>query len=213
MKRAIIFANGSMTVPPPIIDELDASDLIIAADGGTRHCKALGIKPNVIVGDFDSLGHDEVSTYESQGVEMIKFPRDKNETDLELALQYASTQAVSQVFILAALGNRWDMTVANILLAANSKFSHMAILLLDGMQELSILQGKGQFDIDDKKGAILSLIPIGSDALGVTTHGLEYPLSDESLFFSSPRGVSNVILDNHAYVRIKQGSLLVCISR
>jgi thiamine pyrophosphokinase len=211
MKRAFIFANGRMEAPPPILKGINPSDLIIAADGGTRHCKSLDLKPNVIIGDLDSLDSGDITTYQQAGVEIIQHPSHKDETDLELALQLAMEYEITQVYIIGGLGARWDMTFANVLLAAHPMFSQLAIRLQDGSQELVILRGKGQIKIDGKPGIPISLIPIAGDALGITTYGLEYPLSNETLYFGSPRGVSNSIQSDHAQVIITEGILLICL--
>jgi thiamine pyrophosphokinase len=200
-----------MEVPPPIVKEIDPSDLIIAADGGIHHCKLLGITPNIIIGDFDSLDPTNVTIYQEAGVEIIQFQTHKDETDLELALQLPLKYEVTQVFVIGALGNRWDMTFANVLLAAHPEFSQLTIHLLDGSQELAILRGAGQIDIAGKPGSIISLIPIAGNAHGITTYGLEYPLNDETLYFGSSRGVSNVFLHAHAKVIIREGVLLICL--
>lgn len=212
MKRAIIFANGRMDVPPPIVEDIHPDDLVIAADGGTYHCKSLGITPNVIIGDFDSLGTTDIRPYREAGIEIKQYPTHKDETDLELALLSASNHNATHVYIIGALGNRWDMTISNILLAVHIKFSHLAIRLLDGLDELVILRGEGQLDINNRPADTLSLIPVGGDAHGITTHGLVYPLADETLYFGSSRGVSNIILSDQARVMIKTGILLITIS-
>jgi thiamine pyrophosphokinase len=211
MNRAIIFANGRMASPPAITNIINDSDLIIAADGGTQHCVSLGITPHVIIGDLDSLDSIDLNSYKQAGVEIIQYPSHKDETDLELALRLTLNKGLTQVYIIGALGARWDMTIANVLLPAHPQFSCLNIHLLDGSQELSILRGKGQLDIDRKSGYRISLIPIAGDALGITTHGLEYPLNNETLFFGTSRGVSNVIHDDHANVTIIEGILLICL--
>lgn len=212
MPRAIIFANGRLEDPPPIVREISPSDLVIAADGGTLHCKLLGITPNVIIGDFDSLDSKDITMYQQAGVRFIQYPTHKDETDLELALQLTLKHKITNVFIIGALGARWDMTITNVLLAAQPAFSQLAISLLDGSQELVILRGKDQIDISGKPGSIISLIPIAGDAHGITTLGLEYPLNDETLYFGTSRGVSNVFLQNHAQVIIREGILLICFT-
>jgi thiamine pyrophosphokinase len=213
MRRAIIFANGQMEALPPAISELFPGDVIIAANGGTLHCKKLGIMPEVIIGDFDSLATEDITSFRAAGVELIQYSSHKDETDLELALQLALDRNLNRVFILGAMGARWDMTIANVLLAAQDKFSAMDIRLLDGSQELSILRGEGKVDIQGRQGDSLSLIPIHGDAIGVSTYGLEYSLKDEKLYFGSPRGVSNVILADHAQLSIREGVLLVCLMK
>ena len=208
MKRAIIFANGEMDNPPEIIKHLQPEDLIIAADGGSRHCKILGITPSVIIGDFDSLDEHQLASYTQAGVVIRQYPSHKNETDLELALYYAMQQECLEVYILGALGARWDMTVANILLLAHPAFSSMRIHLLEGPQELILLRGNGTYEIHGRPGDSLSLIPLAGDAKGITTRGLEYPLKDETLAFGSSRGVSNVFIDDHVQINVGDGILL-----
>ncbi len=212
MKRAIIFANGRMEYLPNIVSDRQPSDLIIAADGGTHHCKSLGITPNFIIGDFDSLDPIEVNTYQQAGVKIFQYPIHKDETDLELVLQFAMKQEVSEVYIIGALGERWDMTVANIMLMAHPMFSRLKIRLQDGSQELVLLRGEDQIEIHGQPGYQLSLIPLAGDALGVTTHGLEYPLNDETLYFGATRGVSNVFLHAHAQVIVREGVLLCIVN-
>jgi thiamine pyrophosphokinase len=202
-----------MDGPPEIVKSLQSSDLIIAADGGTHHCESLGITPNVIIGDFDSLDSTKVSVFKHIGVEIIQYPIHKDETDLELALQFTLMQDVTEVFIIGALGARWDMTVANILLIAHPKFSSLKIRLLDGSQELLLLREGEQIDIQGRPGYQISLIPIAGDARGITTHGLEYPLNDEILYFGSSRGISNTFLQDHAWIVVREGILLCIINR
>ncbi len=211
MKRVIIFANGRMGTPPSVLAELQNTDLVIAVDGGTHLCISLGITPQLIIGDFDSLEPLDVAHYQSLGVETIQYPTHKDDTDLELALTWASEHDADQVYIIGGLGARPDMTFSNVMLAAHSKFSHLSIRFVDGKQTLAIVRGKTQFTIDDREGDLLSLIPISGDVHGITTYGLEYPLSNETLFFGSSRGVSNVVLDAHAWVSIENGILLCCI--
>ncbi len=211
MKRAIVFANGRVETTPPIIREICSSDLIIAADGGAEHCKRLGILPNLIIGDLDSMDEKTITVYREAGVEIIRHPRRKDETDLELALKIAVQRSISQVYIIGGLGIRWDMTFANVLLAAHPAYPRLSIRFLDGSQELVVLSGTNRLDMDDRRGNTVSLIPLGGDVLGVTTEGLEYSLKDEILYFGSPRGVSNVIAEAHAQVRMRAGTLLCCL--
>jgi thiamine pyrophosphokinase len=211
MKRAVIFANGRMEAPPPFIKDLHESDLIIAADGGTQHCKSLGITPNVIIGDLDSIDAKELAIYQKAGVKIIQHPSHKDETDLELALLLTVKYEILQVYVIGALGARWDMTIANVLLLANPKFSRLSIHLLDGSQELIILRGKHQLKIKGKPGALISLIPIMGDVLGITTQGLEYALNNETLYFGATRGVSNVFANDYAELTVTDGILLICL--
>ena len=208
--RAVIFANGVLNNSQNIYDIILPDDLIIAADGGTTHCRTLGIKPSVVVGDLDSLNSDYLKSLQTSGTEIILYPVNKDQTDLELAIRKAIDLGSDEIFVLGALGARWDMTIANLLLPAAREFSKVKIRLIDGHQEIILLRGEGELTFKGKKGDILSLIPFGNDAYGVTLRGLEYPLEADVLKFGATRGISNVLIDDTATVHIEKG-LLLCI--
>ncbi|MBU4258046.1 MAG: thiamine diphosphokinase [Desulfobacteraceae bacterium] len=193
-----------------IHDIILPEDLIIAADGGTTHCQALGIKPSFVVGDLDSLNPDYLDFLQAWGTEIISYPANKDLTDLELSIRKAIELGCDEILVLGALGARWDMTIANLLLPALSDFSKVTIRLIDGHQEVILLRGKGELTFKGKKGDILSLVPVGEDAEGVALQGLEYPLEDDVLKFAATRGISNVLLEDTATVYLKKG-LLLCI--
>jgi thiamine pyrophosphokinase len=211
MKQAIIFANGKMEKPEFLSSYLDSSTLIIAADGGIYNCISLGIRPNVIIGDLDSIMDEDLSIYREAGTEIIEYPKHKDETDLELAIQYALKIKVTDLLIIGGLGARWDMSIANILIIAHPMFADLRIRLLDGHQEIRLLRAGDPTIIHGQPGETISLIPIAGDVLGITTTGLEYPLNDETLQFGTARGVSNVFILEQVHISIKQG-LLCCIS-
>ncbi len=213
MKRSIIVANGWIEPSQILRSELRSVPFVIAADGGTHYCKELGIQPNVIIGDLDSLEQDEVRSYREAGVEIIQHPTHKDETDLELALHYALSLGITEVTILGALGKRWDMTIANLLLAAHPTFNQISIKMIDGDQEVILLPPKKKTTIPGTPGETLSLIPIRGDATKISTQGLEYPLSNEILKFGTARGVSNVFTTNRAEIFYREGLLLCIISK
>lgn len=208
--RIVIFANGVLNNLQDVHDIILPDDLIIAADGGMTHCRALGIKPSIVIGDLDSLDPDYLKFLQTSGTEIISYPINKDQTDLELALHKAFDIGSDEIFVLGALGARWDMTIANLLLPASPEFSKVTIRLIDGHQEIILLRGKGELTFNGKKGDMLSLIPLGQDAYGVTLRGLKYPLEDDVLKFGATRGISNVLIDDTATVYLKKG-LLFCI--
>ncbi len=105
MKRGIIFANGRMEAVPAFIKDIREFDLIMAADGGTQHCKSLGIMPHVIIGDLDSIEIDDLAIYQQAGVKIMQHPSHKDETDLELALSLASSDWPERVRVMNALAD------------------------------------------------------------------------------------------------------------
>jgi thiamine pyrophosphokinase len=203
--RAVIFANGQLTRPIP----LQPTDLVIAADGGTHHCLGLGIRPQVVIGDLDSVREDELEALSASGTEIITYPERKDFTDLELALLEAQKRGADQVLILAALGRRWDQSLANILLPAT--LPGLDISLMDDQQEIHFIRSGKTLEITGQPGDTVSLIPLNGNAGGITTHGLEYPLYQDMLQFGSTRGISNVMLGNQASVKLSAGLLLCAV--
>lgn len=200
--RAVLIANGWMTQPV----ELLPGDVLIAADGGARHCLAFGLSPAYVVGDMDSLDDKELALLKSQGCQFIRYPSRKDYTDLELAMKQALELGASEILVLAALGARWDQTLANLLLPAALAPAHIRII--DGNQEIAYLHGGESISIQGRPGDTVSLIPLAGNACGITTQGLEYSLNQEDLVFGSSRGISNVMLGVEATIDLKEGLLL-----
>ncbi|MEE8391328.1 MAG: thiamine diphosphokinase [Anaerolineae bacterium] len=206
--RTIIFANGEFPDPTSVQDLLRPGDLVIAADGGTQHALAAGVTPDVVIGDLDSLSPEEQTRVRATGSQIIRFSPRKDETDLELALQYAAREGATEIIILAALGGRLDQTVANLLLLAMPELSGIDVRVVEGAQTAFLIQDQAL--IEGRPGDTLSLIPLGGDAVGVTTEGLEWPLRQDTLRFGLARGVSNMLTAEQARVRVRQG-LLLCV--
>jgi thiamine pyrophosphokinase len=217
--RAVIFANGLLSQPTPLpgddligylAGEKVEGQIVIAADGGAYHCRQLGITPDVVIGDFDSLDEAELVAVEKDGAQLIRYPARKDYTDLELALRYAIERGAQEILVLGALGRRWDQSLANLLLPAADSLASAKITLLDWPQEIRLVRPESIMEIHGHPGDTVSLIPLGNKPLGITTQGLEYPLNNESLEFGGTRGISNVLLGETASVTLKEG-LLLCV--
>jgi thiamine pyrophosphokinase len=208
--QAIIFANGDFVPPPDLAERLASADLVIAADGGSRHCFALNLRAHVLIGDLDSIEPSVLADWEARGVRVMRHPVEKNQTDLELALIYAREAGATQIAVLGGLGKRWDHSIANLLLLANPQFNVLDIVFIHGDQDLFVIKGKQR--LLARLGYRVSLLPLSGDVKGVTTGGLKYPLTSESLLFGSSRGVSNVVINDDPQVEAQDGMLLCVIS-
>jgi thiamine pyrophosphokinase len=206
--RAIIFANGELANSQEARSLLQPDTLVIAADGGTRHVLAAGVTPDIVIGDLDSLSPETLVRMKAAGVQIVRFSPRKDETDLELALLHAARSGATEITILAALGGRLDQTLANVLLLALPELRGIDARIVEGAQQAFLIQGEAA--IEGQPGDTVSLIPMGGDAEGVTTDGLEWPLDEDVLRFGPARGVSNVLTAPQARVRVRRGSLL-CI--
>ena len=112
----VIFANGNLHHPELVRATIRPDDLIIAADGGGNHLIKAGLIPEVIIGDCDSISPTVLDTLVKAGANLLRYPIDKDQTDLELALDYAINQGCQEIHIYGALGTRWDQSLANLLL-------------------------------------------------------------------------------------------------
>lgn len=205
MKRMLIFANGELPRLESAHSLLKPDDFIICADGGTRHALALGLIPNVIIGDMDSLP----DTFQSSAFkgEFIQVSADKNETDLELALKYALAFHPEEILVIAALGGRLDQTLGNISLISDLRHSTFDLRLADGVEEIFFC--RDQAHVKGGSGDIVSLIPWGGEVSGVETENLKWPLRKETLYPYKTRGISNEMLGDEASIKISSGLLLI----
>ncbi len=207
---ALILANGELGDLAVIRNRLAALTpaVVIAADGGARHALDLRLHLDALVGDLDSISPDQAARFAEDGIQLIRRSAEKDETDLELALLHAFEGGANEAIVLGAAGGRLDMTVANVLLLLHPSLVRRRVSLWVGSQTAYLLHPPGGA-IGGEAGDTVSLIPWGGDARGVTTHGLSFPLDDETLTSGPARGVSNRITTPPAGVDLASGALLV----
>jgi thiamine pyrophosphokinase len=206
--RAVVVAHGD----PDPADRTHClrADLVVAADGGALICERWGIVPHVVVGDMDSLGREGVERLRARGARIEAYPREKDETDLELAIEAARKAGADEIVLVAAFGGkRLDHEIANVLLlAAGSRMSAVR-----GGTVMRVIRDGERVSLDGEPGDLVSLVPLADDVQGVRTDGLRYPLRDEPLRFARARGVSNEIVERPAAVGVARGALLVVTTR
>ncbi len=203
----VIVASAPELDIAPYQEHIRAADLLIAADGGALPLLRAGIVPHVAIGDMDSIDATSLAELETYGIALRRFPREKDETDLELALLYAAAAGATAIDILGALGGRWDHTLANVALLALPELRERRTRLLADRQTLFLVRDAAM--LEGQAGDTVSLLPLAGDAHGVTTKGLRYPLDDATLSYERARGVSNVLLAPPGYVSLRAGLLLV----
>ena len=211
MQRIIIFANGDLPDINKARSILKDDDYIICADGGTRHASVLDLKPDLVIGDMDSTDKLHLKKLRSDGVPLELFPRDKNETDLELAINHASGLNPKEIVIVAALGGRIDQTLANIALLSDVQRSTFNLRLDDGVDEIFIC--RNQVEVHGRSGDIVSLIPWGGAVAGIHTENLRWSLNNETLYPEKTRGISNEMTTDVAEIKISAGLLLIVHTR
>lgn len=205
-KRALLFANGLLEQADWLKNYMLPGDFLVAVDGGYQHLKRLGLSPNLIIGDLDSLSQQDQEEIRLEGIEIHQFPPAKDQTDLELALETAAQRGFQSIRVMAALGGRLDQLLANIFLLTHPKLMGMDVRIENGAEEAFLIRESGT--IEGQAGDTVSLLPLGLTAHGVTTQGLAYPLHGERLFSHHSRGISNVLLESTARVSLQSGTLL-----
>lgn len=207
--RALIFSNGKPRKGVMVNRALSDSNgaQVIAADGGARIAWRYGHKPDVVIGDMDSLSEKELNRLESDGAELIRYPSEKDETDLELALVYAAEHDAEWIRIIGAIGGRFDQMLANVYLLSLPELENCDLAMVARNQIIRLFR-PGIHHIEGKPDDTLSLIPISGDVIGITSEGLQYPLRDEILVFGPARGISNVMLTDRANIKFEEGLLL-----
>ncbi len=216
--RTLILADGAV----PARADLDAAwpgwdagvGFVVAADGGARHAPAFGLRLDRWVGDGDSIDDATLAELAASGVDLRHAESDKDESDTELALLEAIAEGAGEITILGALGGvRVDHALANVALLQHPALGGRPVILFDERaSRLSLLEAGGTGmarAFEGGEGDLVSLLPLGGPAAGVTTEGLRYRLADEPLELGRSRGLSNVRTAPVARISLRSGRLLV----
>ena len=179
---------------------------VIAADRGLDHAQAFGLQVGLAVGDFDSASAAAVVAAEAAGVRVEWHPVDKDATDLELALDAAIALEPARVVVLAGDGGRLDHLLSTLLLLGSSRYAAVTLDAHVGPARVHVI--RDERTLEGKPGELVSLLALHGPAEGVTTEGLVYRLSGETLELGSSRGVSNAFAMAAARVSVESGVLL-----
>lgn len=208
--RAIVVAGGS--IDPSDATHLTHADLVVAADGGAAWPVEAGRRPDLVVGDMDSIDPTLLDELERAGVSVERHPAAKEASDLELALDAAVREGASELTILGALGGqRLDHELANLLLLVDPGWDArgVTVRVVRGATTVRALHGPGAASLTGGPGGAVTLLPVGGDAVGVSTAGLRFPLHDEPLRMGRSRGLSNVVETSPGRVELSSGTLLI----
>lgn len=210
MSRCIIMGAAPIENPSYINDLMYDWDFIICADGGLNVALELGIKPNLIIGDFDSADKDI-----PEGVEVIKFPTKKNDTDMMCAVKEGLSRGFDEFMILGGLGGRLDHTFSN-LSVINYLSSHGAKGVLVDEKNEAFVASHGTVSVIGRKGNTISVFPFATRSCLVSYDGFEYPIANSRLYSDcsqGPMGVSNRLLSDRARITVHEGPALIIMSR
>ncbi len=211
-KRIVIIANGDLENPGFYRELLRKDDYIICADGGSHHAKTLGLTPDLIIGDLDSIDPALLPKESGQKPQIIRYPAAKDYSDLELAVEHAVKFQPEEILIIGALGgSRVDHSLFNLMLLKIPLASEIPARIIDHRQELILVTDNLVFE--GLPGSYVSLFPVTAEVEGLTTEGLKYPMHNDSLYTCSSRGLSNELIGSRGRVSISRGILLVIVTK
>ena len=186
----------------------EKADFIICADGGYDIAVSAGLTPNLVIGDSDSCEMPAPGC----GVEVMHFPREKDESDTFLCVKHAVKLGFKDIIIAGGIGGRLDHTISNIQTLAYFSDLPVSILLLDENNIVSVIESSG-ITLNKIDGAAISLFSLSDKCTGVSTEGLRYPLKGAELSSAYPLGLSNEFAGDTASIDVERGKLLIVISK
>lgn len=199
-----LVANGSINDYEKIAPHIKKHSRVIAVDGGLCHCHAMKIKPDLIVGDCDSIPLELLKEY--AGIPVQKHPCDKDATDTELAIQQADSQDTKRITLFGALGNRTDHSLGNLHLLRR----YPNKVFIETENEI-IFAIEGKVAIECKPGQTIAFLPLGPVS-GITSQGLKWELVNAS-FNKNFMSISNICLGTQVMLSIEHGDLICCIQK
>lgn len=208
--KTFIISNGDITDYEYCKNIINKDDYIICADGGTRHAYNMGLKPDLIIGDLDSLQQYYIGYYRDQGVEIIKHPKDKDKTDTHLCILKAIDFS-SEIILLGALGNRLDHSLANVSLLKIGIDNNIQIYIDDYRNQVYLIDKT--IRLQGKPGDIFSLLPFNGKVEGLQIEGAKYELRNAEMKAGNPFGISNLFLEKEVIISLKKGLLIVIKSK
>lgn len=212
--RALVVLDGDLLGSDAWLTSVaNDATVVIAADGGAARLDRAGRRPDLVVGDMDSLAEDARTQLERHGVALEVHPTEKAKTDSELALEAAVRGGADEIVVVGAFGGaRLDHLVGNLLLLAHEDFAAVDVSLVTETATLRSILGPGILELTGTPGDWVTLEPLSEVARGVATFGLRYPLRHEDLLRGSTRGVSNELTERRASVELRDGLLLVAVT-
>lgn len=208
---ALIIGNGSNLDKDVLVLENLNIEYVICADGGLEKAEKLGLTPNIIIGDLDSVNKLVLKKYLDINIELIKYPSEKNYTDMELAIEHAIEKGFKNIILIGATGSRLDHTIANVMLIEKYYKNGIHIQVIDNNNIIQVVDKS--IEIMNKKDYFVSIVPITDSIEVVSLIGFKYPLNNVNVKRGSTLCISNQIIHEKGSIKLDKGIALVFISK
>lgn len=210
-RRAWVFAGGEFSAQSIPGTELRADDIYVCVDRGVEHCLAANLQPHIVIGDLDSVSADVLNDSRLDDVPRQIHPSRKAASDLQITLEWLERDPPDEVILLGVSGGRTDHMLFNWMLPLLTHWS-FSLQFIDSTTRAYLLTDTQPWEIAIPCGLTVSLLPL-STVTGVTTMGLQYPLSDATIQPGSTLGLSNIADAPSFTVSLSSGRLLILVNR
>lgn len=209
--KALLVSNGYINDYKKLLDNLDRADYIACADGGIRHLRAVDRKPDIIIGDLDSISDEDLAYIKRDDIEIHKFPSIKDYTDTELAAKFLIDKGYKEIVFMAVTGDRIDHSLGNIFLLNLMLEEKISARIIDDKNTIYLLDD--YMELEKEEDSFLSIIAISEAGVEISLSGFFYDLHREHIAFGSTRGISNEIIEDRGIIQIHRGKALIIQSK
>jgi thiamine pyrophosphokinase len=209
--KVLIVTGGERPEKTLLKKKAASSSMVVAADRGAEYCLKAGILPDMVVGDMDSLPIGIQDELILNKIEIRKFDCRKDMTDTQIAVDMAIEKGADEIEIVSGIGSRFDHSLANVYLLYRALSQGVKAKIISGIHEIFLIEKK--FVIINETGSLISFLPLGYSASGITLKGFEYEIDNTDMDMSFPIGISNVVGKDSAEVIVSEGILIAIITR
>ncbi|SFG24880.1 thiamine diphosphokinase [Desulfotomaculum arcticum] len=207
--RCVVVTGGSAGEASWLAEMIKPEDRVICVDGGARYIDSLGIVPDMIIGDMDSIDRGLLDKFKKLGSVIKEHPAEKDDTDTALAVAEALAGKPGEIIILGALGTRFDHSLANIHLLAVAREQGVRARIVNEFNDISLVSPGERTVVEGAAGELFSLLPLTAKVTGINVTGAKWPLRDAEFVIGNPYGISNRLAADRAEITIDSGLLLL----
>ena len=207
--RCVIITGGTIEDLQWLSGVIKERDRVICVDGGARYAAALGLIPDIIIGDMDSLAHQELDRLTGLGAAVREYPPDKDDTDTTLAVAEALSGSPEEIIIVGALGTRFDHSLANVHLLRVALDWGIQARIINEYNEISLVSPHLPAVVNGRPGDLFSLLPLTEEVTGINVKGARWPLENATFRIGNPYGVSNRLAAGKVDISLESGLLLL----
>lgn len=209
--KGLIVSSGEIKDYKLLEQMVKEHDYIVCADGGVNHILKIDILPDIVLGDLDSIGKEELDILEKENIKIQKFPVMKDETDTELCIDYLLEGNFKEITLIGVTGTRLDHTISNIYLLKKIYLHGVKACIIN--ENNRIYYENDEMSLGKRDNHYVSIIPLAKEGAIISLDGFLYPLKMETLEFSTSKGISNKVLESFGKIKIHKGEVLIIESK